>query len=812
MPFIKTRAIGALLLLTAALLAGCASEPTVDLPEPQRLQAPWSPLDATGGPWNVLLITLDTTRQDHLGCYGFEQDITPNLDQLASEGILFEHATAQVPVTLPSHATILTGLDPCEHGVRNNGAFVLDDQYATVTEFLHAQGYTTGATLGAIPVARRFGLAQGFETYDDDFPEPATHLDAEERRAGDVTDIALDWIREAVTADEPRPFFHWAHYFDPHFPYDPPEPFLSRFENPYDGEVAYMDDEVGRLMRGVDDLGLRRNTWIFVVADHGESLGQHNEVFHAILLYRPTMDVPMLIIPPGDWPGIEPSKTRGVRIEGVVRLKDVAPTVIHGLGFAEDSAIGTGSSLLPMVTDAWPGPLVAYQETLVPFIECAWCELRGVRLKDWSYVRAPQRELYNLKTDPGELENLHEKHPSLAATLDRWIDFFISEEVPSTPHATDEETAEQLRSLGYFGSATPSGSPVNDRDPKVLMPLFHEIAKSRTSLKNQNPWLTRQVLEGVLREDPGNPEANRLYASTLVMLGEPERAIGPYAKLRQHFPSDPQILVEMANACLQAKKFPEAVSYLNEALELDSSFGAAISLMPRALGEAGEVERGRQFLRDQMATAEDATSAEAAKVLLMQYEWEVDQPAAAIALALEILEANPRSAPAHTLLGNQAWEDGIQELTAAGPSASFSDLPNIQTAERHWRTALNIDPGDGQAAVKLASLLTRRGEMPEAIDLYNGLLAIQPENGMAHAELGKLLHQSKRGREAVDHYRAAYATGYLEAGYLTNYGIALASMGDPAKAREVLQKALQAGPSPQLAATIQQQLARLSRR
>ena len=801
------QAIGALLLLMAASLAGCASDPTVELPEPQRIQAPWNPLDTSGGPWNVLLITLDTTRQDHFGCYGFERDITPNLDRLASEGILFAHATTPIPVTLPSHATILTGLDPCEHGVRNNGAFVLDDRFETVAEFLQTQGYHTGATPAAIPLAGRFGLAQGFDTYDDDFPKPATQYDAGERRAGEVTDIVLDWIRAAAAPDEPRPFFHWAHYFDPHHPYDPPEPFLSRAQSPYEGEIAYTDNEIGRLIQALGDLGLRRNTWIVVVADHGEALGQHNEAFHTMLLYRPTLDVPMLVIPPTDWHGLGSSSVRGVRIEGLVRLKDVAPTLIHGLGFAENQTVGTGCSLLPMVGGTWEGPLVAYQETLVPYLEYGWCELRGVRLKDWTYIRAPKRELYDLQADPGELENLHEERAALAATLDKWIDFFVGDEIQASPQAIDQETVEQLRSLGYVGSATPSGSPVNDRDPKELMPLFHDIANARTSLKNQNPGLARQLLENVLRQDPGNPEANRIYGSVMVMVGEPERAIGAYAKLREHYPQDPQIPVDMAYACLQAGRFPEAVDYLQEALVVDPSSQAAINLMPRALGQSGDIEGGRRFLQDRLALAENPSAAEALKVLLMQYEWEVEQPTAAVRLAEEILEANPGSAAAHTILGNQAWETGIREQTAAGSSASLSDSAEIQAAQRHWQAALESDPNEAVAAMRLGSLFSSRGQLEEAIEMYRHLIEFQPDNGMAHAELGKLLHRANRGREAIQHYQQAYAYGYYEAGYLTNLGIAMSALGDRTQARVLLRKALQTDPSPQLAAIIQRHLA-----
>jgi len=758
----------------------------------------------------VLLITLDTMRQDHLGCYGFERDITPNLDRLASEGILFEDAVTPVPVTLPAHTTILTGLDPCEHGVRNNASFVLDDRYETLAEVLQAEGYQTGATPAAIPLEGSFGLAQGFDVYDDDFPEPPTQYDAQQRRAGEVTDIALAWIQAAVDTGESRPFFHWAHYFDPHFPYDPPEPFLSSTQSRYEGEIAYMDSELGRLFEGLSSLGLRKSTWIVVVSDHGEALGEHNEEFHSMLIYRPTQDAPMLIVPPSDWPGIEPSKVRGARIEGLVRLKDIAPTLIHGLGLAEDRAIGTGSSLLPMVAGTWQGPLVAYQESLVPFLECGWCELRGVRLKDWTYIRAPQRELYDLGADPKELKNLYEKHPRFAATLDGWIDFFTGDEVQASPNAIDQETVEQLRSLGYIGSAAPSGSPVNDRDPKELIQLSTDVGNARTAMRNRNPAAACQLLENVLRQDPRNPEANRVYAAALTMVGDHARALRAYATLREHYPQDPQILVDMATAGVYSGKFADAVGYLEEALVLDSAFQPAIDLMPRALAQSGNVEGGRRFLQDRVAAADNVASAEAFMILLMQYEWEVNNRTAAVAVAEEILEANPRSAAAHTVLGNQAWDVAMRELTASGSSPPDYNAPQLSVAERHWRIALENDPDEVIAAVRLGSLLSNRGRVDEAIEMFAGIVETQPENAIIHAELGKLLQRTKRGREAIPHYQIAYALGYFEAGYLANYGLALAATGDRAQARALLQKALQSGPSPQLASAIQRHLATLS--
>ncbi len=771
------------------------------------IRGPWPSIDASGGPWNVLVITMDTTRRDHLGCYGFDRgDITPNLDRLAASGIVFEDGTTPIPVTLPSHATVFTGLDPSEHGVHNNGTFVLEDRHETLAEVLRAEGYATGASPASIPVEGRFGLAQGFDVYDDDFPEPETQYEAEQRTATEITEVALGWIRQTVESDRNRPFFHWAHYFDPHFPYEPPEPFRSRFPSPYEGEISYMDAEIGRLLEGLDALGVRDKTWIVVVADHGESLGAHAEDYHSMFIYAVTQDIPFIVVPPVGWNGLDASLVRGTRVGGVVRLKDVAPTLLHGLGLGEDRSIGTGSSLLTMVDGTWEGPKIAYQETIVPFLEYGWCELRGVRTLDFSYIRAPEREVYDLRKDPAEEENLHESFPTLAEKLEAWTAFFTGDETDLSPQDLDQETVEQLRSLGYIGSAAPQGSPVNDMDPKELMPLFGVIGEARTALSAQNPTAARRLLESVLRKDPKNPEANRLYGATLIRVGEPAMAVKAYERLRERYPDDPQVVTDMAYASLMANDVRGALDYLKQAVELDPTHSGANDLYPRVLAQSGDIAGGRRFLETRVAEAKDVTARQKARTMLMQYLWQVGEREAAVQNAEEMLGEDPSAAAAHTLLGLKAWEEGMQSLSAGSSGPAAFQSPLFREARERWERALELDPDDGMAASQLATLYTRTGQSYQAIEMHRTALRINPENPVTHAELGKLLQQTNRAAEAIPHYQFAYASGYAEPVYMTNYGLALAGTGDRAQARAVLERALTLGPSPNLAATIQRNL------
>ncbi len=314
---------------------------------------------------NVLLITLDTTRADHLSCYTPGRARTPHLDALAARGVRFLHATAQVPLTLPSHACIMTGSYPTVHRLRDMGGFVLDKSHPTIASLAQAAGFSTAAFVGSRAVAHGFGLSQGFDTYDDDMG-PQTEEGKlpgmfAERRASVVTDHALTWLKQ----NGQRKFFLWAHYYDPHEPYDPPEPYKRQYaRSPYDGEIAYMDEQVGRLLDGLDQMGLASRTLIIAMADHGESLGEHGEAAHGIFLYDATLHVPLLIAGPdvpagqsdrrpgavdrhpshGDGipaPGgiagstgsqpLAPPSSGNARALGLLLRRDALPTHLHGV-------------------------------------------------------------------------------------------------------------------------------------------------------------------------------------------------------------------------------------------------------------------------------------------------------------------------------------------------------------------------------------------------------------------------------------------------------------------------------------------------
>src|SRR5574341_885992 len=364
------------LCLLALAVDGCKSSKK-ESPPPEA--APLRPL-------NVVLVTLDTLRADRLGCYGYKEIETPNLDRLAAEGVLFENAVAQTPLTPPSHASMFTGQYPNVHKVRNTGGFVLQSSSTTMAEIFQEQGWDTAAFIGASVLKKLFGFNQGFAVYDDQMPKPDDRMTREypERPAARVVDRAVEWLNGRSA----KPFFLWVHLFDPHLPFEPPPPFRQKYAGRlYDGEIAYVDRELGRLLEAIHKKSPPEKTLIVVVSDHGESLGEHGEFTHGVFLYESTLHIAFLLKGPG--------VPVGLRVKQQARTIDLLPTVLELLGGRTPRDV-QGASLVPSFTGKPVATEYAYAETLYPKMNMGWTELRAVRTNRWKYVRAPKPELYDL--------------------------------------------------------------------------------------------------------------------------------------------------------------------------------------------------------------------------------------------------------------------------------------------------------------------------------------------------------------------------------------------------------------------------------
>jgi arylsulfatase A-like enzyme len=441
---------------------------------------------------NILLVTLDTTRADVLGCYGGDPKVSPNIDRIAGRSHLFERCEASVPQTMPSHTTIFSGLHPFNHGVRKNLAIVVGPHVPLIAEELHDRGYTTGAFVSSFVVDGRFGFERGFDHYDA--PDIRPRLGGGmERRAGDTVRLAADWI-----TTQPAPWFAWVHLFDPHAPYEPPPPFAGRFaDQPYTGEVAYMDNEVGRLLGALVAKGLFNPAVVIIAGDHGEALGEHGEETHGILLYEATTRVPLLIHMPG--------QTEGLRHRQPVGLVDIAPSLRGLLGI---EGPGDGISLLPVLrgTGKISADRTLYIESLEGYLRNGWAPLFAVVRGDMKYVHSPRPELYDLANDPDEQQDLASERPKTSAYLDGRLAEIRPEDESfagqSIVLSADEEAA--LLALGYVTGSpgAAAGTRRNPADAIALAPIHQQALEAKA---NGDLEKAAKLFQRELEEDPASP-------------------------------------------------------------------------------------------------------------------------------------------------------------------------------------------------------------------------------------------------------------------------------------------------------------------
>jgi arylsulfatase A-like enzyme len=416
---------------------------------------------------NVLLISVDTLRADHLGAYGASSG-TPRLDAIAKAGVVFERAVAPVPITLPSHASLFTATYPFAHGVRDNGSFRLAGERGTLTETFRAAGYRTAAFVGSFALDSRFGLDQGFEIYDDFYGDTSAlgNFAISERPAADVLAPALDWLSEQGEA----PWFAFVHLYDPHAPYDPPAPFREKFASDrYRGEVAYVDEALGEFLDELSNRGRLENTLLVVTSDHGEGLGEHGERTHGMFAYETTLRVPLIF----SWEGVLPPR----RVAPRVRLLDVAPTLLalSGLDPLPDSQ---GVSLVPFLEGKEDSTETeSYFEALAFNLNRGFAPLTGLYRGNLKYIELPIPEIYDLESDPGETKNLAPAEPALVREMASRLEEIGSEgsiENEGGEHrlAVDEETRRRLESLGYAIGRGDGAAAYGPRRPQEARPAL----------------------------------------------------------------------------------------------------------------------------------------------------------------------------------------------------------------------------------------------------------------------------------------------------------------------------------------------------
>lgn len=426
---------------------------------------------ASSTPLNVVIITVDTLRADRLGCYGNSQIETPRIDALAARGTRFASAYSQVPFTLPSHTSLFTSTYPAWNGVRDTTGPPLDKHILTLAEILQQHGYATAGFPAAFVLDSFFGLGRGFTTYYGSFPHRDTAGDGEEsgltRSANEQLPLVFDWLDKNST----KKFFIWVHLYDTHHPYDPPEPYRTRYrDRPYDAEVAYIDSAIGKVLDYLARKQVNRKTIVVLTSDHGEGLGQHGELYHGYFIYNTTLQVPLIVYDPA-----LPAKT--ATVANGVRLVDVAPTLLQLLGLATPTQM-QGQSLLPLMTGKTEAPRPIYAESLFPSLHFGWSPLHSIQTGHFKYIDAPRPELYDLSKDPEETTNLYKESDAVAQELRTQLQQTISQfskDSNQQPRQLTEETIRKLQMLGYVADAPRQAatSAAKLADPKDTLPLYN---------------------------------------------------------------------------------------------------------------------------------------------------------------------------------------------------------------------------------------------------------------------------------------------------------------------------------------------------
>ncbi len=590
---------------------------------------------------NVLLITIDTIRADRIGSYGYPIE-TPNMDFLAEEGTLFLNAVCQVPLTLPSHASIMTGTNPTFHQIKNNGTYYLKERFTTLAEVLQENGYRTAAFIGAFPLHAKFGLDQGFELYDDEFNNPA-YLEGYElqRTAEQVYSSASDWLESRAG----RKFFVWVHLFDPHLPYTPPPPYDEKFQDRYDGEIAYTDSQIGRLIDLLKNMELYENTFVIVVGDHGEGLGDHGEKDHGIFIYDTTMKVPFIM----HCPGVIPA---GFKIDDQVRTIDIFPTVLDLLKIRIPGDC-RGASLRPLL-EGKNLELEAYGETYLPLLACGWSELKMLRTNEWKYIRAPRPELYHLASDADEKQNLINRERQVAARLEKRLSEIENQETGlGTGEARKKSIPEDLRkkliSLGYIRGGGADVSQKSDIDPKDKIAVFEEIQQAERALfLYDQPGKARLILENLAQEDPDNHLIHNLLGLAFQKQNKWEESVAAIQHSLRLKPDDTYAHYLLAVSYYKSGKKGPAVKHAETVLSHFDRHFDALLFLANLYKEHGEYDKGIDYIEKAL---EIEPGSEDLKLLYANYLLMLKEYDKARREYTKVINASPENPQAHHGLG-----------------------------------------------------------------------------------------------------------------------------------------------------------------
>jgi choline-sulfatase len=668
---------------------------------------------------HLIVVTIDTLRADRVGAYGNTTVATPNIDRIAQQGALALEASVHVPLTRPSHVSLFTGLYPSEHGIRDNVSPPLGNRVPVLAEILQQRGFRTGAFVSSIVLSRQSGLARGFNHYSDTFDigeDDARFLNTIQKRGDQTTSEAIAWLREA--GSERR--FAWVHLYDPHDPYEPPEPYASRYaDRPYDGEVAWSDELVGRIDAALGDAGLRDDTLLVVTSDHGEGLEEHGEAVHGFFVYETTLRVPLVVRGPGVTPG--------TRVQAVARTIDLLPTMLDLLALGSAAPAVSGRTLAAAMRGAALDDEPSFAESLVPLVHYGWSDLRALRIGRWKYILAPRPELYDLERDPGERQNLLQEQPARARALRAGLEQRLKQEQAALRSAGTATAAippdllEKLGALGYVsgGSSTalPTGDDPKDKieDYKTLNTLMRE---GLVNLREQRFAASLERFNGLFKRGIDSFEAHYYAARALAGLARWREAATHYEGALRQLPAYSAAYLGLADAHVADGKPALALEVImrgQKALPDDLRLVDREGDLARSLGDLARASRAWE--RVAKMAPEDAL----VRVKLGEWYRDASRPADATRLLREAVKLDPSVA--------SYWNSLGMILGGAGDFAG---------GEQAFREAVSRDAQNAQYAYNLGLALARQNKRAEAAAAFERALTLNPSFDAARQRLAEL--------------------------------------------------------------------------
>jgi arylsulfatase A-like enzyme/Flp pilus assembly protein TadD len=644
---------------------------------------------------NFLLITIDTLRPDRLSCYGGKYPKTPNIDHLREKGVLFSRAFANTSTTLPSHTNILLGTTPVYHGVHENLNFIVNQDLLTLTEHLKNYGYSTGAFVGAYALDSRFGLSQGFDIYDDEYSRiHSVNLSSLERTAESVIEHALKWLKE-----QRSPWFLWIHCWDPHTPYDPPEPFKTQYsDHLYEGEVAYVDLTLGKLFDYMEESDLFGSTLIIFTGDHGESLGQHGEDTHGFFAYNSSLWIPLIITSPDTATG---------RVDDYVSHVDIFPTVCDVLGIKKPPFL-QGTSLLPALKGKKLPDRPIYFESLYPYYSRGWAPLKGFILKKKKFIEAPIPEFYDLNHDFDEQNNLAEraKVTQLKSQLNDLVQALTPSEKIDATQKVDQETREKLASLGYISSARVSQKKdfsVQD-DVKILLPYINKVGESWKLYKKGQRDAAIKLLKEIIQERNDIDLAYKHLASIYQEIGSTEEAIVILEQGLDALPSSYELFSEYIKVLVSAQQYDKIISSFEK-----------VNLR--------EVEYDPEIWND-LGTAYAKTG-------------RFNEAIQAFEMGLSL---DDKHTELYNNLANACYSHGLQSKDPLTYSQCFE----------YYKKAIEIDPDYAAPYYGLGHAYRQEGNLEGAIYCWEKVLEINPDFSQAHSDLALAYLYTGNKAKALD--------------------------------------------------------------